>query len=785
MQIDLNRREVTLSVGEFATLTFGPSGGDSGRAGIWRAQLGQAWHDAMRERALKTDPNARFEISTTGTVRWKSWQIHMSGRIDQMIHTSGQDFLREVKTIRSILPAPESELRGTYASYFRQLAAYDRLLREGNIRSVMPFTCEMIFIDIETGVTQHVALEEEDRSGFERQLDLLAQFVERRRSGLERLKTLSFQPAFKHPREGQETIRQELDKAASRSKMVFFEAPTGYGKTGCILEYALNRLREGTVTRVVYLTGKSTGQLQVVAQLDHMLGDPAGAMRWQIRNKSEHCINDVYHCFRNSCTFLDGQEDRWSQSGLALRLAGDAFPRGIEDHRDIGKDARICPYEITRAALPINDLWIGDYNYVFSPSSRTMLDSLPGYDPAQTLLIIDEAHNLPNRVADSHSLLVDATQAQIALSALEAESTARGLSHAWREWSLFLTLLKAADSLDPFQEAEIHNLLKSVRTEMNRTPPDYSALGPNSCDVLFSSLTLIEEDERAALPRLFWCPKNGRMAATCLDAAPVIGSTVERFQEVIFLSATLSPTDNFAERCGLGDTQNAPYHLVAKTPWRSGAYDVAVDLRVDTRFRSREKHAGTTAATIGALRECSNGPVAAFFPSYAYARSIDGILARENPLLRVSMQQRRQTLAEQTEFLEESLALSDVLLLVLGSGFAEGIDLLGGRIGSALVAGPALPEVNAIQEARLGLRRHESREDGFRRVFQIPGLQKVNQALGRLVRAPGHRARVLLHCRRFSESNYHELLAPEYQNGRWIPDNEAFTSWLEDGPSKT
>ena len=76
MQIDLNTRKVTLSVGEFANLTFGPTGGDIGRAGLWRAQLGQAWHDEMRKRTLNTDPGARFECGTTGIVRWKSWQIH-------------------------------------------------------------------------------------------------------------------------------------------------------------------------------------------------------------------------------------------------------------------------------------------------------------------------------------------------------------------------------------------------------------------------------------------------------------------------------------------------------------------------------------------------------------------------------------------------------------------------------------------------------------------------------------------------------------------------------------
>jgi len=782
MKIDLDLRRVSLSVGEIATLNFGPTSGEGGRTGSWRARQGQAWHEEMRRKTLRTDPAAQFEIGTAGTVRWKGWEINLTGRVDQIIPRTGGDLLREVKTIRSALPASESELRDTYPTYFRQLAAYHRLGTGGEKRGAAPIIGEMVFIDIETGVAQPVRLNEEDRRGLDRQLDQLVEFVERRRSGLERLQTLRFRPAFDHAREGQETIQTDLDEAAAQSNFIFFEAPTGFGKTGSILEHALRRLREGAVTRVIYLTGKSTGQLQVMTQLDGMLGDPPGAMRWQIRNKAEHCINGVTHCFRNACPFLDGQEQRWSQSGLPLRLISDSFPREIEELREIGRDASICPYEITRAALPINDLWLGDYNYVFAPTSRSVLESLPGYDPSQTLLIIDEAHNLPGRVATSHSLVVDATQAQFTLGALESASASTGLRHAWREWTLFLSLLKTADSLDPFQEAEVHDLLDAVRSETSRNPPDYAALGPDPCDVLFNTLTLTGEDERSALPRLFWCSRNGRLAATCLDAASAIESTVKHFREVLFLSATLSPIDDFAERCGLRETNPEPFHLVARTPWREDAYDVAVDLRVDTRFRLRERHLDTTAATIATLSEHSPGPVAAFFPSYAYTRSIVHTLARNHPLLRVSVQERRQTLAEQTAFLEESLALSDVLLLVLGSGFAEGIDLLGGRIGAALIAGPALPEVNAIQEARQKLRHRESREIGFRRVFQIPGIQKVNQALGRLVRAPGHRARIILHCRRFSDPSFRDLLAPEYRNGYWITDDEALVSWLHDGP---
>ena len=172
--------------------------------------------------------------------------------------------------------------------------------------------------------------------------------------------------------------------------------------------------------------------------------------------------------------------------------------------------------------------------------------------------------------------------------------------------------------------------------------------------------------------------------------------------------------------------------------------------------------------------------IAVFFPSYAYAGNIMQALESAGSPLRVAMQPRLSDLAAQTAWVGESLELADALFLVLGSSFAESIDLLGGRVTHALVVGPALPEVNAIQRNRMtGLERAGfSREAAFRRVYQIPGMQKVNQALGRLVRAPGQQARVLLHCRRFAEPSYATLLSPEYQHGDLIATDDELAAWL-------
>jgi Rad3-related DNA helicase len=231
--------------------------------------------------------------------------------------------------------------------------------------------------------------------------------------------------------------------------------------------------------------------------------------------------------------------------------------------------------------------------------------------------------------------------------------------------------------------------------------------------------------------------------------------------------------DRFEESCACG-----PLLAVrASTPWRDGAYDVAVDLRVDTTFQHRQRHIAATAETVQALHRAAGpgAPIAVFFPSYAYAEAV------ARGVDSASLQPKRSELSAQSAWIGDALGAGRALFLVLGSGFAEGIDLLGGRVAHAMVVGPALPEVNPVQRARLAALSEAGRDAAFDRVYRIPGMQKVNQALGRLVRAPGQGARVLLHCRRFAEPGYERLLAPEYRSGRRILDDDDLAAWLGSG----
>ncbi len=909
MNFSLETRTVSLSVGEFAGFALGPVGASGGPQGVWRAQLGQHWHNELRARTEKEftvggtlRPDVLFEVVIEGRLIHRGWTFQLAGRIDQIVpldcRAGSPDpasvggvrdpalqlpsgvLLREIKSVMRTLPAAEDELRSDYPEYFRQLAAYVVLRRAAGAKQTK---AELVFVEAGSGLAQTIPLTTFDEALVHHQLDALVEFLNLQLRATERRRALVFHPAFPSLRAGQETIQQDLlsaflpddgqDKHRAGSSQqrrslqpsaLLFEAPTGYGKTGCVLEFALGQLKAGRFARLIWLTGKSTGQLQVVHTLSQMTArdacqpivDNSSLAFWQVRNKSEHCVNHTFHCVRDGCDYLRDCAERWPGSGLAKFYLDDRQPRDLHTLRAAGRDTRICPYEITRASLAFNDVWIGDFNYVFAPANRGLFFDQPGFDPAETLLVIDEAHNLPSRVAGARSHRATDTDARLLLAELDHLQAPATLVLAMEEWTRLLASLRADDSLDPTTEAEVHDHVAKLANLVSTQPLDYAALGPQHANTLWAFAALADFLDDNRLTRLLWVAREGELEFTCVDAAPAIGETLKAFGGAILMSATLQPYAEFADSCGLevgrglrsapleggqqpspslqlpGGTARPPYStLHAPTPWRAGAYDVAVDLRVSTTFRERSNYYGTTAETIEALHAASSLQVsgflpddgqdkhragssqqrrtsqvstatpclpgdgqdkyrvgssqqrcvAVFFPSYAYAESVLRALENNGSVLRVALQPKLPDLTAQTAWIEENLALSDALFLVLGSSFAEGIDLLGGRVTHAMVVGPALPEVNAVQKKRMDALSGLGRDASFRRVYQIPGLQKVNQALGRLVRAPGQRAKVLLHCRRFAEPSYAALLASDYQMFAEVASESDLREWLERG----
>jgi hypothetical protein len=682
MIFDLDKRTAALSVGEFSDFSIGPRDSlGGGSAGIWRAQLGTHWHNELRARAVAEHAaDAEFELPIAGQIFHRGWTLTLTGRIDQVVRGAGTATLREIKSVTRELPADEAELRATYPEYFVQVATYAALARFGALTlrtSAAPahLRAELVFVETASGLAQTLALTPADDAVFRGQLERFTEFLDLRLRARERLRGLRYRPAFATPRPGQETTQAELTALFERQPLVLFEAPTGFGKTGVLLELALGQLRSGHFDRALYLTSNSTGQLQVVRTLQamtrpegfHVIREnqakpsagtsatesPADAAStfhvirenargaqsvpvaaWHVRNKGEHCVNSTFHCVRDSCAYLAGAAERWAQSGLARFYLDEKHARDLESLRAAGRDARICPYEITRAALAFNDVWIGDYNYVFAPRNRGLFFDQPGFVTARTLLLLDEAHNLPSRVADAYSHAFNAAEAFGVRDELHRVRVPSALSNAWDHWCHFLQHLRPSDALPAADEDDARHLLAEIAKTLGATPIDYAELGPHASDALWAVPSLVDELATSTLPRLWWSPREAELALTCLDAAQAIGATLREFGGVVLASATLTPVDGFATACGVDAPADippatpppapeklgalnkratrklyqqltsaaellrveeahaaaAPALLRAHTPWRDGAYDIAFDARVDTTFQHRSRH---------------------------------------------------------------------------------------------------------------------------------------------------------------------------------------------------
>lgn len=755
MRLNPDRRIVTLGAREFAV--FGVPGRSGGAASAWRTAAGTEWHNKLASRATAESKAWKFETPVKLLRIHGRWTVEIEGRIDQWREDKDRILVREVKTVSGEIDAPAEFFRKKYREHFVQLAVYCAALAADPAYAGRRISGEVLYADITSGVTLAVKPDESPDDLLALGLDAVARFAEDRHDARTRLSGLRFRRAHETPRDGWEDARANLDLAAGRAKVTLLEAPTGFGKTALALDFALARLRDGLCDRILYLTGKNSGRIQVFRELERMVS-PGAIRALDLRRRDDHELSSV-------SDDPGVWREKWIQSGFSPRTVFDSGHASLERVRVAGEAAGVPPWEITRALLPVAELIVADYNHIFSPDHAGLLAEADGFDLGRTLLVVDEAHNLPDRAAAARSLATDAATAERLLTAFEAAKVVRDARGALLEWFRLLEDLPECDRLDGVSENALHDIAPHLRDTLRAAKLPWGELSDENADALSDTLRWADRLSGHGEDNiLLHSPGRGALRLDFIDASGEIGGTLRATGGALLMSATISPTDEFAESCGLAAKDFS--YVRAEAPWRDGAYRVIVDTRVDTRYRTRDKHFATTAQAVLTLGEAAS-PVAAFFPSYRYAETIATYVEALDPGFRVAVQKPGGTPEDHAAFLEENLIGAHAIFLVLGGGMAEGVDLLGGRVTHSLVVGPAIPDTTSpVNRARHARARRESDEaSAFRRTGLVPGMRKVNQALGRLVRAPGQTATVVLHCKRFADRDHAALLASEYTGG--------------------
>ena len=741
-----NREIIRMSVRAVVETTLHESDLTPASASARRMQEGAVAHRARQSSALEKD--YRREVALSADYEGEALLLHVTGRADGIYEDAdGMIVIEEIKLgyeNQPLIPAHRAQA----AMYGHMLARQDQL-------DVLRL--RVLYVGIRG---EELAVYEETKSAeaLAQEFDFLCaaaaaweQTKLLRRSARDlSLGALPF--PFAAYREGQRKFAANVYVALRDKKRLFAQAPTGIGKTMAALYPALRAIGEGKCQRAVFLAARTTGRrsaLDAMALLTHAGAD---AMTAEITAKDKICPMPVRDCRPEVCPMAKGFYDRLPtalEEGLTLRTLDRA------QIAQLAQKHAVCPFELSLELAMLSDVVVCDYNYVFDP--LVAMDRLV-QSPGGACLLVDEAHQLAPRVRDAYS-------AEISMDTLKELRRSAG-KQLGRKGGLYRALTGAIRALKEIAAAESFSSLaqppEALTKAMERvreSAGEQLALGAGA--IAADSFSLAAGylfaagrfDARYAL-LASGDEKHAKVELVLLSAADEILAATRHARGTVYFSATLAPFD--ATKTMLG-SEEGDACLFLPSPFDPAQLSARI-APIDIRYASREKTAPDVAGTI--LRHLNDhaGNTMVFFPSYAYMHRIYEILLGMEGSPEISREARGMTEEEKNAILEGFDGGERVILFaVLGGAFSEGIDLPGDRLKNVIIVSTGLPQPD--ERLRAMQSYYDSiGEDGFYLCMTLPGMIRVIQAAGRLIRTTSDTGTLLLIDSRFLYKSVQTLL---------------------------
>ena len=722
--------------------------------------------------AQRTGERIREGVELSSEFDWRSYRVQLHGRADVLYERDGQ----VVVELQRFVPA-ESPARIEDA--VARVGLLCLLAHESGTSVRKGLVVDLSLVD-EAAHSLDVAF---SVRSYERVLNGRLEVVHRAwveeqrlaRARAEQAERLAF--PFPEVRAGQDSMLREVEGAAHSGLMLLCSAPTGIGKTAAALHPLLKcALKEGRT--LFFVTARVSQQELALETLRRQLpaGQPGVAV--QISAKDRVCPMERLGCLERGCPLLRGFRERLAASRLLESLT----QLGVVDSAELtarALAAELCPFEVSLELSLAATVVVADFNYVFDPNVylRRFFDA----DHHDHLLIVDEAHQLPERTRECFSAeLVPSALAALAEDCDlmtppaygEAATLLRDVGDHCEELARRLSKERGVPA--PWVEEPDRRFWEQIGVRVEgallryalcralepERPAVFAPRRPSGSgllqDPLLAALYAIRDYSRASQhdPECFaalWSEDRAKLL--CLDPASLFGARIRGFHTVVCMSATLTPFDFFAGLLGVEGPRAIELDLDSPFPRENRLVLTVPD--VDTSYRRRSLYAQRIGAIITGCLRARRGNYLAFFGSFAFR---DEVLATMEPgPYRVLL----QTPAMRTEGFLEQLRTnrSETLLLcgVLGGVFAEGVDYPGETAIGVFIVGPGLPAVRAEREL-IRAYHEQQRGSGFEYAYVYPGLNRVIQAGGRALRTPSDRAAIVLLGRRFSEPLYRDPL---------------------------
>ena len=568
-------------------------------------------------------------------------------------------------------------------------------------------------------------------------------------------------------REGQRDLAVAVYKTISRKKRLFIQAPTGIGKTLSTIFPAVQAMGAGKASKVFYLTAKTI--TRTVAEEAFRILRSRGLVftAVTITAKEKLCPMEKAECNPEACPYAKGHFDRVNEAVFDILHLEQEMDR--ETVLRYAEKYRVCPFEFCLDISSWTDGIICDYNYVFDPNVRLKRYFADGAS-GDYLFLVDEAHNLVSRAREMYSASVYKEDF------LEVKRIIKGKSPRLERQldrcnKLLLSMKREGGDWQLLEDvtglaAGIMTAFSYMETFMEEFPefPEretvldfYFCLRDflNVYEELDGHYRIYEEnrEDGSFLVRLF-CVDPSRLLSRCMDQGA----------STILFSATLLPVRYYKTLLS-GNQEDYAVYVNSPFPEENRLLMVAED--VSSRYTRRSPSEYRKVADyIRIVTQSRPGNYMVFFPSYQYMGEIEEILEEEPLKADLLVQGQGMGEAEKAEFLEEfekERSHSLAAFCVMGGVFSEGIDLKEERLIGVIVVGTGLPMVCVEQEVLKGY-FDETEEKGFDFSYQYPGMNKVLQAAGRVIRTPEDRGVILLLDDRFLRRDHLELFPREWEH---------------------
>ncbi|MFL6195805.1 MAG: helicase C-terminal domain-containing protein [Thermoanaerobaculia bacterium] len=781
-RFDPESLKLELSVADLLESPFLRSLGFSSRGGYERLWLGQAIHGRYQEKALEGDPSYRREVVVSHSFEHRGWQVHVQGRADGIRREAdGTLVVEEIKSVRrgGALPPPVRE------SYQRQALLYAWMLAQ---TEPAPVRAELILIAIGTNETEREPLEPDLKAldiAVRRRVNSLiyAWEAEQRRATQRREAAERLAFPYREMRPGQELILAAVETAVANREHLLLQAATGIGKTVAALYPALRyALAQGK--RLFILTAKNTQQEMAAAVLN-LLNQEEAFRSLRLRAKAKMCANDQILCHEEYCRFAKDYGLKLATTGLLGRIYDAHAAIEPDDIFLAAREAEVCPFEVSLELSGRVQVTVCDYNYVFDPYV-----SLSGFaadeDLSDVLLVIDEVHNLVDRGRGYYSPELSSTAARRA-----AEAVGRwGEPIHLRIENLCLRLAALIDDIvaDALEEGPMgdralewplpEDRFWRLRPELDSAFIDYLEhqretrnFRPEDpfVELYFEFLRFLNGlmvSDAAFSHYVEYRKGESRLKVLCKDPSRFLGGVINRAHAAIGLSATLSPPEFYTGLLGFEAGRTAFVEIPNPFPVENRR--VVIDPTVATVYRERPANYDRIAERLAGFADSVPGNCLALFPSYAFLAEVTGRMRMRNK--RVLVQRQADSELERNLLLQalRSAVFGDILLVAVAGGvFAEGVDYPGEVLKAVAIVGPCLPAMT-LEQKLLKDYYQDRFERGFEYSFVVPGMTRVVQAAGRLIRSPEDTGVIALFDQRFLYSPYRDYLPAD-----WLTDEGA------------